>query len=197
MSYQLYTTRAVVLGGYNVGEAHRHVLLLTEQFGLVRATARSMREARSKLRPALADYMLSSVTLVRGRDVWRITGAREIENPYHALAEHPNAQAMLARLARLLRRLLAGEEANPFLFRVVFSALSALVSDEENRRALAEVEALTVLRILYSLGYLAPDGQFESLVRSDEISPELVAQVGKVRRTAIRAINASLSESQL
>jgi len=98
------------LGGTNIGEGHRYITLFTKDLGLVKAHARSVREERSRLRYSLQHFSYSDFSLVRGRDVWRITGAREHYNIHRALSAERQKQVMVSRLFALLERLLHGEE---------------------------------------------------------------------------------------
>lgn len=197
MSHHLYTTDAIILGSANIGEAHRSIDLLTRELGRLRAFARSVREEKSKLRFSLQDLTLAKVSLVRGRDIWRIVGAEERRNIFCVFEARPAEQQMVIRLASLLRRLLRGEEENQELFALLSGTLAFLeertVSDEE----LKNLECLTVLRILYNLGYLAKDGGSNSLLDTFVVTPELVAHVSPLRFELTQKINMSLQESQL
>ena len=117
MSHHIYKTEGFVLGSVNIGEANQYLSLFTKDLGLVKATARSVREERSKLRYSLQHFSYSSFSLVRGRNVWRITGAQEKYNIFHDCKGDKEKQQMLARLFSLLQRLLAGEEKNEHLFK--------------------------------------------------------------------------------
>jgi DNA repair protein RecO len=197
MSHTLYKTEALVLGGINIGEAHRYIDLLTCDFGRIRATARSVRVERSKLRFSLQDFSLASVSLVRGRDVWRITGAEEQQNIFTVLRGRVPEQEMVARLMTLLRRLLPGEEENKELFTIVKQGFSFLVEDIREEENLQDFECLIVLRILHNLGYLAKDSSSESFLMSTELTPEHLEKISPIRSTMVKKINSSLQESQL
>ena len=76
MSHTLYSTECIVLGSVDSGEANRYISLFTREWVLC-AVARSVREEKSKLRYCLQSFSFTDATLVRGREVWRITGAEE------------------------------------------------------------------------------------------------------------------------
>lgn len=120
--YHLYHTPALVLASAPQGEGSKTFTLFTRELGLIHATATSVREERSKLRYGLQDFSYSEVTLVRGKEFWRVTSAVLIENVYTAFRATPEAALMFARAFRLLRRLVAGEEKNKRLFDAVREA---------------------------------------------------------------------------
>jgi len=77
MSERIYTTSALVIGERTSGEASKVFTLFTRELGLVYAYARSVREVRSKLRYNLPLYSFTLVSLVAGREYWRIVGAED------------------------------------------------------------------------------------------------------------------------
>src|SRR4051812_15310479 len=99
MAYHIYRTEGIVLRGSPDGESNKYLSVYTRELGLVGATARSVRKAESKLRYGLQEYSISTVSLVRGRDVWRITNAVPISNIY---ADLKNDKAKFHAAARIL-----------------------------------------------------------------------------------------------
>src|SRR5512146_101812 len=75
MSHHIYNTRALVLGSRTRGERDRVFALLTRDVGLVKALAQGVRRESSKLGGVLMDYAISDVSLVKGKNAWRITTA--------------------------------------------------------------------------------------------------------------------------
>ena len=114
-------------------EADRLYTILTHDLGLVRASASGVRKEESKLRGALEPLALSNVSLVRGKEYWRITSAESIRRI-------PLTDG-LARALALLERLVQGESPHPELFDVVETYLEA-------------EESILVGHILLHLGYL-------------------------------------------
>lgn len=133
MSYHIYTTKGLVLKATPLREADRTYAILTRDLGLVRASASGVRKEGSKLRGALEPFVISQISLVRGKEFWRITSAEVVRQV--------PASAGLGRPLALLERLVPGEAAHPELFDTV----------EEN--LLAE-ETTLVANILHQLGYL-------------------------------------------
>lgn len=138
MSYEIYTTKGIVLSQRPVREADRIYSILTRDFGLVRARALGVRKESSKLRGSLEPVSLSSVSLVRGKEHWRTTSAELIRKIPSSLE--------IARPLVLLEKLVQGEVASPELFDVIESAISKNMDEDSEIRLVAE--------ILFHLGYL-------------------------------------------
>ena len=194
--YHLYHTDALILGSEQEGEGSRRFALLTRDLGLISAFATSVREERSKLRYGLLDLSFAVFTLVRGRESWRIVGAILEKNLVKDFQDMPETILLCARIVRLLRRLVTGEEKNERLFEVVREAVASLHATP--RLAVAEVEIVLVLRILYLLGYLAPRNEFRAALSDiGRFDSELLSEVRRFRLLALAQINHSLRESHL
>lgn len=139
MSYHIYTTRGIILSERPRREADRLYVILTRDLGLVWAVGLGVRKEESKLRGALEPIQLSTISLVRGKEFWRITSAESIEKI--------PATPSVARPLSLLESLVQGEDPNPELFDAVESALCQ-TSD------VRQGEVGFVSHILYHLGYL-------------------------------------------
>lgn len=126
-------------------------LLFTRDAGMLWATARSVREERSKQRFALQDFSLIKVSLVRGKSGWRVGSA---EGQRNAFLEAPSqsGRSGVTRLIRLLRQFIHGEVVHPLLFDDVKNAMMAILSNNEN---VDETVQIFSLRLLYQLGYVA------------------------------------------
>ena len=193
--YHLYHTEAFVLGNSPRGEGSNIISLFTRELGLLNATAQSVREERSKLRYDLQDFCYSDISLVRGKEFWRLTHAELIENIAHN--ESSETLLMFGRVFRLLRRLLAGEEKNEPLFIAIRDGLQ-FVKEKKDTGAIEGVEIVLVLRILHILGYLAPRNEFDTFLSHAGLWDDSVISKALLFRTlAISEINDSLKESQL
>ena len=78
MSHEKYTTEAFVLREYEQGEHDIVYKIWTREFGIIFAVAKSIRKINAKLRPIIKKNDLLIVTLVKGRDVWRLVGGEEL-----------------------------------------------------------------------------------------------------------------------
>lgn len=176
------------------GEANTHITLLTKDLGLLRVGARSARMERSKLRYGLETLTAGRFSLLRGRYEWKIVGAEDLSRIYfgNSLA----ARRASGRVARLLLRLINGEEPVPLLYETAkegFRYLAEHASDED----VEHIECVLVLRILSHLGYVEQGAKIMPFVSSSDFSEGLAQDARLARPFLIRAINESLSATGL
>jgi hypothetical protein len=88
--YHKHTTFAFVLNVSPSGEKNHFITLFTREFGMIRAKAQSVRVADSKLRYALQEFSYIEVSLVKGKEIWRITNALPVYNVYFELMSPPS-----------------------------------------------------------------------------------------------------------
>src|SRR6185369_11774060 len=102
--YHIYTTPAFVVYSTSHGESGKFLLLFTKDFGMIGATAQGLRLNQSKLRYHLQDSNFSNISIVRGKEIWRVTGAT------HALDKKVERDNLVyLKILKLLRRLVQGE----------------------------------------------------------------------------------------
>ena len=143
MSYHIYTTQGIVLRHWPLREADRVYSILTRDLGLVRASATGVRKEESKLRSSLEPFSLSLVSLVKGKEYWRITSAR--------LEQRLSPE--LAQPFSLLEKLIRGEDSNPELFDTITEFLGdTMIYHSVGEKELLEIKLVS--RILYHLGYM-------------------------------------------
>ncbi|GAC1321414.1 MAG: DNA repair protein RecO [Chloroflexota bacterium] len=85
-SPRVYRTEAIVLKGYNYGEADRILTLCTPHAGKVRVIAKGVRRTKSRMGGHLDLLTRSTVLVARGRQLDIVTQAETIEN-FRALRE--------------------------------------------------------------------------------------------------------------
>lgn len=197
MSHHRYQTEAFILGSSPIGEADRFIDMFTKDLGRVRVIAKSIREERSKLRFSLQDFSVSDVSLVRGREVWRLVGAENRRSVYSEFNNRIEERDTIIRLLSLLKRLLSGEEENAVLFKVMSDSLSFLHTNTLSRDELSSFECLIALRVLYNLGYLVKESNNAHFLDTTDVSISLMSHISPIRFDMIRQINTSLQESQL
>lgn len=172
-----YVTTALVLARTPLKESAALVTLLTEEFGLVRARAEGLRKPGAKLAHALQTLDRCEVTLVRGKEGWRLSGAILEDSWFKRLKRSERLRA--GRVAGLLLRLVHGEANDPSLFVVFTEFLETLPDLSEEAQDTAEI--MTALRVLYVLGLdvgvLAQVGIYEPLL--PEKRRELVMRVNR------------------
>jgi DNA repair protein RecO len=138
MAIEKYVTKCIVIESYDYGEHDRVYVLFTREFGVVRAYAKSVRKLESKLRPHILPRTVSLVTLVQGREFWRLVGAEQIENTAPGIHE----------VTHLIKRFMKGEGAHKTLYDRVIDFLDNLSHYDEQKSRL-----LLYYILLVELGY--------------------------------------------
>ncbi|TSC61034.1 MAG: DNA repair protein RecO (recombination protein O) [Parcubacteria group bacterium Gr01-1014_107] len=194
--YRKYHTKGFVLESFNYGESNKLFLVLTEKLGLIRVSARSVRELKSKLRYGLINYSLSYLTVIKSKKGWKITGATPLSSAYFDLKDFKQRTSFFKILA-LLKKLVPEEEPNPLLFNALLESYLCLLNNELGDELCRSLECLTVLRILKNLGYLDYPANWHYVVEASGFTPLLLSEFAPFRKKAIFRINQSLKESQL
>lgn len=197
MSHHIYHTEAFVLGHRAHGEANKHLKLFTKELGFVVATAQGVRHAKSKLRYSLQDYSFSSIALVRGKEVWRLTNAAYIFNIKDDFRHNKDLFMVFARVFALIERLIVGEERHEKLFNVLHDAAVFLKGSKLDRYLIKNAEYLLVLRLLHELGYVGDIPACRGFLSTSEWNDDLLSQISSVESQMLSVINNSIKESQL
>ncbi len=198
MSHIIHHTRAIVLGSVPRGEHDAAITFFTESFGRLTARALGVRKESSKLRYSLQPLTHAHVALVRGRDIWRVTGASVIDQPYQCLSARPHAQRVLVRTMGTVRRLVAGEEVHAELYRCLESVFAEIGEVPPAPQAMDAFEHVVLMRVCALLGY-GPQTN-ERVAYYTTLSPitrDLLAEAYLDRTLLVRHINTALHTSQL
>jgi len=192
--HRIFVTQGIVLSKRSLGEAHTLVSVLTQEHGLLRAKATSTRAEASKLRYGIEPMTFARFSFVQGKYEWKLTGVEDISR---ALVS-PYARNRIAsgRIAKLLQRLIRGEEEGRALFDTVREGL-LLLAQAELPEAAASIECVLVLRMLSHLGYLPHTPTLAPFVEGDFSSAEMAVQAHASRAFLIRTINESLMQTGL
>ena len=192
--HHIYHTEGLILSSKNYGEAGKYYSIFTRDLGMIYASAQGVRKLSSKLRFVLTDYSYVKLDLVRGKDFWRLTSALKT-NKLESISKDSETFRIYANIARLLRRLLAGEDANEFLFDDVLKGLFILEKCKTSEE-LRGIEAIIVLRALHNLGYIGEDEMLRNIIKSP-FEESLIFEVGKSRSKILSHINKALGETHL
>lgn len=138
MAIEKYTTTCFVLESYERGEHDKVFKLFTREFGLLMAHAKSIRKLESKLRAHLKVGRMSQVTLVKGKEVWRLVGAEEVQIK----------SSLMRDVIMYLSRFIKGEGAHKRLYdRVV------MITKESDLYDITKMRLLLLYTLLVGLGY--------------------------------------------
>jgi DNA repair protein RecO (recombination protein O) len=193
--HHIYHTNGFILSSRNTGEANKMLTVYTREMGLIRAMVQGVRLHKSKLRFALQDFSYANIDFVRGKEIWRVTSAKNITS-FPFARSSSRSLLLIARVSKILERLCDGEESNEKIFDDLIQALYLLddVNIEENSREALELHL--VLRIMNTLGYI---GESDSLSQyfGGDIDLNQTDILLKEKRSIISHINRALNESQL
>ncbi len=184
--HHIYTTPAFVINSTSYGEAGKFLMIFTRDFGMIGAVAQGIRLSKSKLKYHIQDYTFSQISIVKGKEVWRLTGTGEIEN-----ISKPNI--LHIKIFKLLKRLLPGEEKNEELFEIIESLYKINLNDLD----INLIEYLTVLRILFILGYIKKTQEIDKYLDNISLNKEITEELSNDKHLVIKLINNGLYESQL
>ncbi|MES2315467.1 MAG: DNA repair protein RecO [Patescibacteria group bacterium] len=164
--HHIYHTEGIILGSRGYGEAGKYYSVFTRDLGMIYASAQGVRKISSKLRFVLQDYAYLKIDLVQGKDFWRIITA-EKTGYLEKITKKTETFKIFNNIARLLKRLLPGTEANEPLFQAVVSGLLDL-ENAHTKEEFEDQEIGLVLNILKKLGYV--EGGHEAASRAQAIS---------------------------
>jgi DNA repair protein RecO (recombination protein O) len=196
MAHHVYNTQGFILESTSRGEANKLYLIFTKELGMVRATAQGVRLIKSKLRYSLQDFSYIKLSIVRGKEIWRITNAQVQENLYILYKEKKDIMNVIAHVFLLIKRLIPGEEKNEELFTVLATAFDFLKTLEFTYDLSKAFEYILVLKILHNLGYHGTAADLDAFIEA-EWSHKLLEEMNIVKKTALQEINRSLRETQL
>ena len=192
--HHIYHTEGIILGSRNYGEAGKCYYIFTRDLGMIYASAQGVRKMSSKLRFVLQDFAYLKVDLVQGKDFWRITSVQKTNELEH-ITQNRGAFGVFANIARLLKRLLVGVEANEELFHELVNGLRIL-EKSTTKEELENIEAILVLRILNNLGYIGGGDALSILIKSP-FEEALIFEASKSRGKILSEINKALKETHL
>lgn len=209
--YSIITTEGFIIDSRPRGEAGKLLYIFTKEYGLVMATAQGIRLEKSKLKYFVQDHSFGLFSFVKGKEYWRLTNAQELvlgkkdekRGSVSVKKYGKNHDELLARVAMLLKKLLHGEESNESLFEVIFRLSDFDIDIVEGidriqtEKLYQTVESLIVLRIFHRLGYIGDIADLNTLLTTNDISQEILANVEKNRVFINKHINKAIVESHL
>ncbi|MFA5888932.1 MAG: recombination protein O N-terminal domain-containing protein [Candidatus Paceibacterota bacterium] len=194
MSYHIYTTDGIILKRKTFGEANVLLHVLTYDLGLIIASAQGARLSSSKLRSALQEYTLNSISCVKGKNGWKMTNAVEKENFFFNYPAY--SHKTLSQVGFVLLKMIPGESPHKEIFQTIKTGFEFLKFLPEKH--VSDFEVLIVLRILHQLGYVENKKDTDSFLENNEEWNELILEkVLKNKKNIIPIINKALKESQL
>lgn len=193
--HHIYHTEGFILSSRNVGEANKILTIYTKEMGLVRASAQAIRLVKSKLRFALHDFSYTSIDLVRGKDIWRVTSATPITS-FPLLRRDKDSLSIMAQVSKLIEKLCYVEQPNEIIFNKLIQSLYLLDVTHIEESEKEALELYLVLNIMNALGYIG-----DSKILNDYLGNSFdfyeVENLLKNKKSIISHINKALNESQM
>ena len=149
---QQIKTKGIVLREVHTGESDRILTILTPQYGVISASAKSSQRLKNKLFAATGLFCYSDFVLFEGHSMYIVDEAEAIEN-FFGLRASVETMSLAMYLAELLSTLAPeGEEAMAQL-RLLLNSF-ALIS--KGQKDLHQIKLICELRALANAGYM-PD----------------------------------------
>ncbi|MEI6042188.1 MAG: recombination protein O N-terminal domain-containing protein [bacterium] len=198
MSYRIYHTDGYIIDSSSSGESNKVFTILTAELGTIIAIAQGVRKLQSKLRYSLQDLSFAKFALVRGKDIWRITGAEKIVNIYDKKVPIQIRQS-LARILTFIKRLSPGEAVNKKVFEEFGKLHKVLISSKlvRDRNDLIAIETLACLRVAHHFGYGTPSEKLKDIVYSSVWDEGVRDSTLISIEEAKRELSSVLAEAQL
>lgn len=122
----LVETESLVLKTYNLAEADRIVLFLTQEHGLVRGVAKGAKRLKSKFGSGLEPYSVVKLSYFQ-KDAVELVSIQQVEllHSYFSFAAQPEVLQTFAYLSDLLTAITPPNDPNADLYRMVKACLEA------------------------------------------------------------------------
>lgn len=142
--------QAIIIKKQAFGEADEIVTFLTEELGKVRALAKSIKLAGSKLQQALQPIFLNQITLAGSGNLPKIIGVQTLET--FPQIQEPEKIKVWFVVAELLNKALPDEQKNQPLFALVVGYLEFLNSGDWDEATLSTSLVKFKIKLLELIG---------------------------------------------
>jgi len=194
MGYHIYTTDGIILKRTPFGEANILLYVLTYDFGLITASAKSVRLSASKLRPALQEYNHISISCIKSKNGWKVTNVIDKGSLFFGYPEY--SHKILSQISSVLLKMITGEAPHKEIFEIVRSGFKFLKDVKEEY--VVNFEILMVFRILFELGYVEKIDNFKKFLDNiTDWNDDILRQISEEKFVLVGAINKALRESHL
>ena len=190
MSHIKYTTDAFVITSKENGEADRIFKLYTKDFGMIFAIAKGVRHLKSKLNPHLGVGSKVKISLVKGKEFWRLVEAVRYDegNGSIQLKKH------FAKILAVVSRLVQGEEKNLEVYNALLGLYESIF--DLSIKCLEGLELIASTKILSGLGY-SPSEKLFGIISKLSFCEEDAKQALEQKSQIILMVNNALSYSHL
>jgi recombinational DNA repair protein (RecF pathway) len=167
--HDIHHSEAFVLDRYHIKEHDGMIVLFTKELGVIHAQATGVLKHSAKLRSHLQPYSFIKVDLVRGRQVWRLTNARLIENP--CFTEKSPLLKLYIQYLHGITRFYVGEEPHAELFSHAKVLLFHVRAEQETTLSLEDIATVSLFKLFYYLGYIEHTDEDGVYLQEGIVSP--------------------------
>lgn len=188
--YHIHLTKAFVIDKLHTKDDDASLVLLTEDFGLIRAYTYGLRKMKSKLRYVFQVGNYCEVALVRGKAGWQITNGILLEEKPVPL----EIIQLLHRLGTVIQRIVPYEqESGSFqIYRDVKDILMGERHHYESKQAALYVAVLNVLDTVgYGIGYTLNSFSGTSFPYTEETFQYILQNQQRINKDIQSALTAS------
>lgn len=189
--YEKYTTTGFVISSRNFSDADKLLSIFTEDFGLIKVLAKSVRNIKSKYKAYIEVGYKIKITVIRGKGVWRAT---DIECDFSGQLELIYLRHFV-RPILFVKNLIHGEDKNNELFQSINESFCFLQNNDLSDEDLNIFEIILSLRIMHALGYIGSLNN--NLVLQGKFTHDDIEFSKSNKRDLIKLINSSLKETHL
>lgn len=152
----LIETEALILKSYNLGDADKIIVMLTQREGLVRGVAKGAKRLKSRYGGSLEPFSIIDIEYFQ-KEERELVSIRQIElvRSYFAEASNPWFLQKFAYLAELLTEFAPPSDPNERLYRMAKVCLETAAENSDNLESIVLYFELWILKLA---GYL-PDWQ--------------------------------------
>ena len=146
------TTKGVILKRRSIGEQDAILTLLTDELGIIEASAKGIKKTKSKLSAAVQPFYYSELALLRSKDRYILTGASTIEG-FHDLRYDVVKVALANYIAELICYLTPSMDQIDAIKRLFLNTLFLL---SKNKKTPEFIKPVCELRLMTLSGFM-PD----------------------------------------
>lgn len=146
MAIEKYTTEAFILKEYIEGESDLTYKVWTKDFGIIFVLARSIRKVNAKLRMLTKKHNFLSLTLVKGKNIWRLVGVEDLncnQNNEKYFAE------VKSIIAEVIHRFLEEKKS----YKKLFEKLKSILTLNQKELEILKIRTLIYYLVLVDTGY--------------------------------------------
>lgn len=149
--HHIHRTKAYVLKNLPMRDYDSRLILLTQDFGLIRVIAVGTKRQNSKLKSSIQEYSEIDVALVLGKSGWRLVNANFIKNFFYEI-EDMETKKSICRVLGIIERFFLGESNE---HNEIFEIVKNYINFSYNNIILSvNFEIIFIAKILESFGYL-------------------------------------------